>query len=331
MLNASYWGRALPKNISFFKIVNLFAASLIFEFSLISVSCTKQSSTEQLNPPLYFHSKASIFGSNNRPSLGGAIAIENSLVSFQGQTLAFFDEGPAGDLTSANIGSDGSVFSNKRLIEKYDHRFSYVFNYQNVLYDFYNKGGEIYLDKSLDGINWQLINNGQPVLNTESDSNSIYHFIWNVGVAVDDNGIWQMLIESSDSRGNYFAGLSYSTATMNNDSIDFNINKSSNFVTNKAGNPFLQNIPGKGLLVFYGKQDERNLWFITAGILVNGTFTEHLEFMIGAPGIHVCDPAALQLADGSTLLSLSFNQDSTYMAYSDMSLEQIFDSLNISE
>ena len=298
-------------------------------FSVFIYSCAKESAELHISHgQLQMQGRATTFHSDNLTAFNNALVVENSLVNFSGQNMAFFDEGGLADLKSAFIGTDGSSFTGKKTLATTNHRFSYVLNYNNILYCFANQGGSIFLEKSTDGVNWTLMNNGNSVLDSETDINSLYHFVWNVAVDVDDNGVWQMFIESSDFTGNSYAGLTHSTATMNGDLIEFNTNKSATFVIPEAGSPYVRNVPGKGLLLFYGKMDENFWWSVAAGTFVNNIFTEDSNFKIGAPNIHVCDPHALQLEDGRTLMSMSFDQDSTYLAYSNMSLEQIFDSLD---
>lgn len=276
---------------------------------------------------LYFNGKASMFASDNTWQFGRDIVVENSFININGDVFAYFDENASSDLTRASIGSSAQLYQNKQVITPKDRRFSYVFTHNNVMYDFYYVANKIYLEKSTDGVKWHQMNGGQPVLNDSTDPQSLYRQIWNVGVDVDDNGVFHMLIESSDDRGNAYAGLTYSTAILSGDMISFDANKSATHLVSDAGNPYLKNIPGKGMLVFYGKIKDHSLWYVSAGKLVAGVLTESPSFQIGATGVHVCDPAAIELPDGRTILSVSFDQVATYFAFSNMTLEQIYDSL----
>lgn len=276
---------------------------------------------------LYFHGPASVFSSDNTWEFGRNTVVENSFINLNGEVFAYFDENAISNLTRAHIGPNAALYDHKQVITPGDRRFSYVFTHNNVIYDFYYKANKIYLEKSLDGVTWSQMNGGQPVLNDSSDPQSLYYKVWNVGVDVDDNGVFHMLIESSDDRGNAYAGLTYSTAVLSGDMISFDANKSATHLVNDAGNPYLKNIPGKGMLVFYGKLKNNSLWYISTGKLVAGVLTESPGFQIGATGVHVCDPAAIELPDGRTILSVSFDQVATYFAFSNMTLEQIYDSL----
>ena len=70
-----------------------------------------------------------------------------------------------------------------------------------------------------------------------------------------------------------------------------------------------------------------NEWYVTAATfdLNTNTVTEHNSFQIGTRGIHVCDPHLVELPDGRTLLSVSFDQVSTYLAYTNQTISDLYD------
>lgn len=93
-------------------------------------------------------------------------------------------------------------------------------------------------------------------------------------------------------------------------------------------------VSGKGLLIVYGRitlpnENFDNEWYASAATfdLTNNSVTEHNDFQIGVPGIHVADPHLVELPNSKLLLSLSVNQSSTYFAYSNQSLDAFYDSL----
>ncbi len=297
-------------------------------------ACGKESPVnKQAVFTLSLHGSATTFYEKTNPAFNAGAIVENSMVSFQNQIFAFYDEGANGNFTSAELGNSGQNFFNQKILNL-DRRFSYVLNYQETLYNFFYKANSIYLEKSTDGLNWQLINNGLPVLNSEPDPNSIYYNVWNVAVTVDEMGVWHLFVECADIRNNTYAGLAYSTAVMVGDQIDFNPNKSSTFLIQQAGNPYVTNVPGKGLLIVYGQiflpnENFDYEWYVSAATfnLNTNTVTEHNEFQVGVRGIHVADPHLVELPNGKILLSLSVNQNSTYFAYSDQSMSEFYDLL----
>lgn len=322
MSKTSYYGSALLK-----------IALLVFLF-LITACANEKDSSKKEN--LNFYGSASVFFEGENPAFESRIIVENSLVNFNNSIIAFFDQGAVGNFAVAELGNNGHQFLNATHLNT-NRRFSYVLNYNGILYNFFNNGGSIFLEKSLNGINWQLINNGQPVLTSDYlTPNSIYHYIWNVGVTVDSAGTWHMLVEASDISGNGFAGLGYLTAQMVNDTINFDINKSQNFLITQAGNPYVTYIQGKGLLIIYGRitmpnENFGNEWYITAATfdLSTHTVTEYNNFQIGTRNIHVCDPHMVELPDGRTLLSVSFDQSLTYLAYTNHTLSELFDLVSV--
>lgn len=286
--------------------------------------CAQQPDQPKTAFDLQFDGSATMFTESHALSYNQQGAIENSLVNFNGKVLAFFDPNMNGDFFKAELGSDGKSFIDQQQITS-SVRFPYTLVANNSLYNFGSMNGDIYLWKSTDGGNsWALVNNGQPVLHHSSDPNSIYNQVWNVGVAVDDNGTWHMLVECSVAGAVASnVGLAYSTATMTNDSIDFDSNRSNSQVIPKAGNPFLAFVSGKGLLAVHGVTADPTAqygdeWFVSASTLATGsnTWIEHKNtFRIGTKGVHVCDPHLVELPAGGLMMTVSMNQDSISTAY----------------
>jgi hypothetical protein len=192
-------------------------------------------------------------------------------------------------------------------------------------YEFVLGSGGIHLYKSSDLFTWTHINNGQPVLKMDG---GIYTQVWNVGVAVDNAGVWHLLVECADMKGAIQGGvgLAYSYTTPNGDNFDFDTNKTASHVIPHGGNPDLKYVEGKGLLSIHGYA-ATGIWETKASTFDGTTWTLHEDFYIGTPGIHVCDPSLIEMADGRTLLSVSFDQNFIYLANSDLSIEQIYDYL----
>jgi hypothetical protein len=281
---------------------------------------------------LYGSAKEAFYEVDSKAAFNSQIVIENSFVNFNNKILAFYDLKATGSFVLANVDSngnstEGSLIANNR-------RFSYVLNHNNILYSFFNQGGYIFVERSYDAINWEILNNGNPVLSSEADPNSIFHYIWNVGVTVDDNEVWHMFIESSDYRDNAYANITYSNAMFNGNNIDFNINKSRVPLIEHAGNPYATFVKGKGVLLIYGKllspiQDLGEEWYIKAGVFDVNTHMarEKTDFTIGKAKMHICDPHMVQTLDGRLMLSYSYNQIYTHLLYSNKTVFELFDLL----
>ena len=267
----------------------------------------------------------SLVGGFNQLSLessyAGSYTIENSLVEMNGRVVAFFDPNTDGSLWRADLGTSGREFNGVRKIMD-SARFSYVMSHNGVLYNFVTRNKTIYLLTSIDGDSWS---EQGAVLTPSQDPTSKYFNIWNVGVAVDDQGLWHMLIESSDATENQMdVGLTYSTSAMVNGRLNFDPARSATHVIPHGGNPFIQNIPGRGLLVIHGQANDPGAWFTTASTYQGGVWSTHKDRMrIGLTNVAVCDPHAIEV-NGKILLSVSAGQDSIYFLDSNDSFESLY-------
>lgn len=299
--------------------------NIIFALSMLLAGC---SCSKKQVADLEFSGSAASFVQVQKKAFGGLASIENSFVKVGSDVIALHDPHADGSLFKVNLGPSGLEFNGDTRIAG-QTRFTYVFEHDGVFYNFVWRDNDIYLLKSADLTNWQLINNGNPVLT--SAPGTIYANVWNVGVAVDDNGVWHLLVECADGTGPASqqggVGLAYSFATMTNDEINFDVNRTTSFVIPNGGNPDLKFVSGKGLLSIHGSL-ENGLWVVRASTFQNGTWTLHNDFYLGTPSIHVCDPSLVQLDDGSTLLSVSYDQNSIFLAKSPLSIPVLFDTIN---
>lgn len=296
-------------------------------FISANLSCTK--APPKIYFPLMMQGNAKYFSEFENPSYNAASAVENSLVIKDGVVYALFDPLTNGAFHLASLGDDGKLFAEVKRIGT-DMRFSYTMKYAESYYTFAKVYEDIFLWSSNDLEKWQLLNSGKPVLSAQR--NSIYQTIWNVGVAVDDSGEWHMLIEASPaSTDPSKVGLGYSHARWSKGEINFNTNASPTHVIPRAGNPWLGFLPGLGLLAVYGVTSTPiglygDEWYIGASKLNPGSskWIAIQDFRMGRPGIHVCDPHLVELPNGGTMLTASYDQDSIYKMFSEKSLKQIF-------
>lgn len=282
----------------------------LIALTILLVGCAKNPAHD-----LAFKGTANRFTQTQKLAFNGTPAIENSMVHFGGTILSFFDPSANSSMFMSDLGTDGKSFGSPRLILESGARFSYVMAYNGTLYNFVTRQNVVHLMTSTDGVTWA---EQGPVLTPSSDPHSPYHQLWNVGVAVDSSGTFHMLIESGDSQpAQRGVGLTYATAQLINGRLDFDPGKSSAFMVLGGGNPFVTYVEGKGLLVIHGQAytpangfgDE---WYTTASTFDGTTWQTHTSaFSIGAVGVHVCDPHAIETPSG-VLLTMSVDQNSIY-------------------
>ena len=241
-------------------------------------------------------------------------AVESSIVINNNKLTYLFDYGMNGNLSILDNGYIEQLLNNAR--------FSYIFKNNDTYYMFYTINNSIFLSKSYDLEFWIKINNGKPVLNSKENSN--YKNIWNVGVTIDNNNVWHLLVEAS-ADGNENAGLIYSYAELENDNIDFNKNINNNFIIEKAGNPWVQYIDGKGLLTVYGKMNN-GTWEVRAAIFSNGAWKESENFYVGAKDIAICDPHLIEF-ENKIYMTVSYDQVEVRQIVADKTLSQLFDEI----
>lgn len=285
---------------------------------LAACSCSKPT-------PQLYTSAASGFEQAQAKAFGGSQSIENSLLLVQGEVVAMHDPYFDGSLFKAHLGTSGLEFRSNIKVAS-DARFTHVIEHQGVYYNFVLRSGDVYLLKSPDLVTWTLINGGRPVLT--HTPGTIYANVWNVGAAVDDVGTWHLLVESADGLGapgtQGGVGLAYSFASMVNDEIDFDLNRTPTHVIANGGNPDLKFVPGKGLLAVHGSLIG-GIWRVRASTRIAGTWRTSETFEVGSENIQVCDPSLVELSDGSTLMSVSVDQNSIYLLKSKENLASIFE------
>lgn len=276
---------------------------------------------------LVFQGEATSFYRVPDNPFAGKPVVEASLLNMGGEIVAFYDPNWSGSMHRATLGVHANGFDGGELVNT-ESRFQYTLEYQGRLYTFATVDGDIYLSISEDGgFTWFPGNGDEPVLVHSPDPTSIYHNLWNVGVDVDENGTWHLVVESGDSSPNQLGvGIAYSTATMINGRLDFNQNKSATHVIPKGGNPWIKSMPGGNLLVIHGQAHTPEAgfgseWFVTASAFVSGEWKiDRSKFRIGTPGVHVCDPHVVEQANGQILMALSFDQGSIAMVRAPMTL-----------
>lgn len=266
---------------------------------LATAACSKPSA-----PDLAFTGSENRFATTEKRAWGGIEAIENSFVVSGGKLLAFFDPAATGEMLKRDMatGETKSVMPGSA-------RFSYVIDHQGELLNFVTIDGRINRLRSTDhGDTWTDL--------TEIQSAPMVQ--WNPGVVVDAGGTWHMLIEASETGTGPFQG---NVACYYYTSADGNSWASHGRVIEKCGNPYLV-ATTRGLLVIHGDL-EPGVWQTTASTFDGSTWETHRDkFLIGSPGVHVCDPHAIE-TNGKIILSVSVDQNSITLTEAADSFESL--------
>jgi hypothetical protein len=282
---------------------------------VLLVGCAAKESTTS---PMMV-SQNSIFSNEQVTSTG----VESSLVNNGGQLSYLYDPLMNGTLNLAQLNSVGTRTIDETIGQ--GKRFSYVFAHGSDFYMFATLNNSIYAWVSTDLSSWSPLNNSLPVL---SPAPGITQNLWNVGVDIDDQGVWHLFVEAS-AGSNADAGLAYFTATLNGTSLDFNPSRPTSFTVAKAGNPFVRFIPGKGLLVVYGDQSNE-FWDVNAMTSTDGVNWTVSDFEMGIEGIHVCDPT-MEVVGDTLYLGVSVDQKEVHVMSVQMSFDQFFDLITSDE
>lgn len=301
---------------------------------LFLCACTSKDPGIALYPILASGSATNGFYQGKNLNLGGVRVVDSSVVVSDYPPRIFVDWGDGQFLGSAGlIGKKETTF----VRQSTSLNFTYVIWYKGLYYMFGEYKRNIYLQTSSNGLNWQLINNGKPVLTHSLIIESNWYNLWNVAVDVDSSGTWHLLVECSDNtpiQGH--VGLCYSTAKLNGKYISFDANIVEDQVIKNAGNPYLKIVKG-GMLIVHGQINEgygpfdAQHWFITASTRRKGqnAFVTHQDkFSIGTPGIHDCDPHLAEVPGKGLLMLLSVDQSHiTTLWHDSQTLQGLFNAL----
>lgn len=258
-------------------------------------------------PDLVFTGSANQFRQTEKRAFNGEAAIENSFVFISNVLHAFYDPDATGAMKRKNMvsGTTQTVLPNGA-------RFSYVMENEGELLNFVTIDGGIFRSRSVDGgVTW--IEHNRIIEPTRVQ--------WNSGVARDSLGGWHMLIESSETGEGPFQGDVGCYYFTSDNGIEW---QAQGRVIDRCGNPYLV-FTSRGLLVIHG--DLRDVWSTTATTFDGTTWQTHREkFDVESPGVHVCDPHAIEV-DGKILLSVSVDQNSITLSESNETFEQLHERL----
>jgi len=239
--------------------------------------------------------------------LDAGIAVEVAYFKHAGQTYFAYDPEINGKVKIRNHQTKQEIST-----LPFHARFFYFLSHNGLVYCFYEEGAKIWYRTSPDVITWS-----SPIKAISRDMNpaSIYHQMWNPAVQVDQNGVFHMLVETSDSTPNQLAvGLSHLTATEQGGVINFDMSKKVTHDIRGAGNAELKIYPDQ-IVAIHGQLFDKNddYWYIAFSVFKNGTWHELRDrVFINTPTIHVADPALYE-DNGKTYLAVSYDQNSAYI------------------
>lgn len=242
--------------------------------------------------------------------------IEASTMTVDGELRAYIDPTYTGEFELKVRNADGRWEFRPVSGIGYS-RFHFTFQHDGVFYTIATKSGGVFLWESPDGLDWEEANGGLPILSGSPDPADPWHKMWNVAIAVDASGTAHLICECSDgSPGQSAVGLTYAAVPWNPDSMSFNGARSAEQAIPGGGNPDLKALPDGRLLAIYGKANRSDpafgdAWHVTLAFRnPDGTWEERQDLLrIGATkGIHIADPHLTDLPEGSSLLTLSWDQ-----------------------
>jgi hypothetical protein len=203
--------------------------------------------------------------------------------------------------------------------------------------------GPMYMYNSIDGIAWGFLNFNddgifQPVFTCGS---GIYAYAWNPAVELAADGdTMRFVIECGTQSDQTDVGLGYSTASLAAlaaGTCSFNTNRTSAAIIPGGGNPFLINVPDRSAIVCICGSLNYGYWRIRAyyallssDLALASSWTESPYFDISYEGMATADPDFVVLSTSKTyalLIGYMYNQSSSYQAYYDMTLNELYDFL----
>ena len=239
--------------------------------------------------------------------LNSESAVEVAYFNHLGQTYFAYDPAINGKIKIRN-----HITKEEVATLPFYARFFYFLSYNNLVYCFYEQNSEIWYRTSYDLLNWSA---SVKAITRDVNPNSIYHQMWNPAVQVDQNGIFHMLVETSDATPDQLAvGISHLTAREENGVINFDSSKKPTHDIKGAGNPELKIYQDK-IVAIHGQIFDKNdnFWYISFSVYKNGAwFGLKDKVYIYAPKIHVADPALYE-ENGITYLAVSYDQNSAYI------------------
>jgi len=275
---------------------------MVLAVALLSGACAKKA-----GPDIQFYGSQNKFVQTEKGAFGGEPAIENSFVMVDGVMTSFFDPNALGMMKRRNM-----VTLETKLVLGSNARFSYVIEHAGQLLNFVTIGNSIHRMTSTDGgLTWSQAVQILPGTMTQ----------WNPGVVVDASGKWHMLVEADETGLPNQGGVACYYYTSNDGDTWVSHGK----VIEKCGNPYLA-ATSRGIVVIHG-DIAGGFWQTTASTLTGTTWATHREkFVIGTPGVHVCDPHAIE-TNGKIILSVSVDQNSITMTEATDTFESLHERL----
>ncbi len=200
----------------------------------------------------------------------------------------------------------------------------YVIKHNGIYYLFINNDG-LKLYESTDKISWTLLNGGKNILTPCIDKGSWYYHVYNIGACFVGEKIY-MLIEGTNGGGGNF-NLGFSWATL--DDLNFNKHITESPVIFSAGNPWLEYIPSRNVLIALFGDFSDGTWKIKSAYYnLKQNVWGKCNFEASQDKIHISDPALTETKFG-ILLSYTYDQKYIYQSRSNLTLKQFFDQTKV--
>jgi len=272
----------------------------------------------------------------------GDILCEQNDFYYNGEYISWYRAGPSGD--RYNVGyetsSDGitwTPYSGNPILNQTEtdgpFSFPYVVQYGDCFYMFVANGNpatDIYLYNVTNHTDPQIMNGGNPVYTNSSTSSDWDYGIFNPSVSIDDTGTWHMLLEGQSSDEIFRMGYTYSNLT----ELNWSAHRSTNYVIDTAGNPYLTYVPERNALLAIHGDISGSYWkIVTSYAYLSDDLTQSSSwhrgqgFEIAESGVHIADPNLVENFNSTYPMMISYNyaQKDTYQAYLNENKLQFFD------
>jgi hypothetical protein len=216
--------------------------------------------------------------------------------------------------------------------------YSYVVNDSGCFYLFNNHdatangNGNMYMYNVTDYTNPIIMNGGNPVYTRSAVTTDWDYRIFNPGITIDGDGRWHMLLEGKTDTSGFKIGYAYSNFT----ELNWSLHRSSSYVIDTAGNPDLEYVADRNVLLSVHGSRPGTYWKIIASYanlsddLTSATnWHTASNFEIVESGIHLADPSLMYNFNATypTMLSYNYNQASIYQCYYATTLNEFYDKI----
>lgn len=269
----------------------------------------------------------------------GSVLCEQSDFNYSGEYISWYRGHASGTyevgFENSTDGITWSAYSGNPILSD-PAVYAYVVQDGDCFYMFINNDsdgyGSIFLYNVTNHTNPIIMNNGNPVYNPSSTNTDWDWKIFNPGVTIDGDGRWHMLLEGKSNAGVARIGYAYSNLT----EMDWSAHRSSSYVIDTAGNPYLKYVPDRNALLAIHGDISGSYWRIVSSyadlsddLSLSASWHSSPNFKIAHSGIHTADPHAMFNFNATypIMISYNYNQITIYQTYSTLSLNEFYDEI----